>query len=379
MNFNRPLRVAWLTNAPSGDQIDLLTAFASRPEVDLRVIYCSARAGKGEIDSRAPRGRGMSLSGVKLPGPKGGLFLNPSIISALVRSSYDLVIIGGYAHPTMQLAMMVRSLQRKPWVLFAERPGMSRDNHWRRLARKLAMSMVRSAHGVIATGRLAQEAFASEFGPSLNIFSLPYLINHDDFLGIARQERRPSKTVSFMACGELIRRKGIDVLIKAFQRAAESRPDISLTIVGDGPDRESLNASVREEYRNQIEFRGATPFHERAKAFAGADVFIHAARHDGWGVVIQEAMAAGLPVVATRQTGAAYDLVKEGENGFLIEAEDEVTLAERISWFADHRQEIPQFRDSALAAVSGLTPEWGAAELVRITGSVVHRRDSQNP
>src|SRR5205807_17779 len=116
----------------------------------------------------------------------------------------------------------------------------------------------------------------------------------------------PSKTVSFMTCAELVPRKGLDVLIKAFQHAAQSNPDISLTIVGDGPERQTLSASIKDEYRQRITFRGAVRFSERAKVFAGAHVFIHAARHDGWGVVIQEALAAGLPVIGTRQTGAAY-------------------------------------------------------------------------
>jgi len=378
MNSNCPLRVAWLTNAPSGDQIDLLTAFAASPEVDLKVIYCSSHSVKGDIDACAPNGRGISLNGWQIPWPKGGFFLNPSIITTLTRSPCEVLIISGYAHPTMQLAMLVRVLQKKPWVLFAERPGLNKRNYWGRFARKLAMFMVRSANGVIATGHLAREAFALQLGPTANVFSLPYLIDHNDFLSIGRNHKVPSRTVSFMTCAELVPRKGLDVLIKAFQHAAQSNSDIGLTIVGDGTERQNLGASIKDEYRERITFRGAVPYSERAKVFAEADVFIHAARHDGWGVVIQEALAAGLPVIGTRQTGAAYDLVEDGKNGFLIDAEDVVTLAQRIIWFADHREEITRFRDQARATVARLTPEWGAAELVRITGLMVGNRRPKN-
>lgn len=368
MISSQPLRLAWLTNAPSGDQIDLLTALASRPEIDLRVIYCSPHSMKGEIRFSDPCGRGVVLKGTRLPGPAGGSFLNPSIVRVLTRSHYDVVIVGGYAHLTMQLAMLVRAVQRKPWLLFAERSGMVR-NLSHALGRRIAMCMVRSAAGVISTGRLAQHSFASQLGSSTRLFSLPYLIRHDEFLRLARPGKAPAR-LNFLACGALIPRKGIDVLIRAFQRAAANRTDISLTIVGDGPDRRVLDECVTDECRNRITFRGEVAFAKRLDAFAEADVFIHPARHDGWGVVIHEALAAGLPVIATRETGAAYDLVQDGQNGFLVNAGDEDALAKRILWFADNRHEIPEFGARARAAIAGLTPEWGAAEVVRIAQSV---------
>jgi glycosyltransferase involved in cell wall biosynthesis len=364
--------VAWLSNAPSGDQIDLLTAFAARPEVDLNVIYCSGKALKGKLDVQSPNGRGVLLRGPKLPGPSGGLFLNADIVPWLMKGNYDLVVVGGYSHLTMQMAMLVRALQRKPWVLFGERPGMNPKNYLHNSARKVAMRLVRSAGGIIATGRLAREAYTAHFGSSERIFSVPYLINHDEFMQI-RRESGPPGTLRFLTCSELIHRKGIDVVISAFQHVARRNPSVSLTIVGDGIERNRLINAVDNAYCDRIIFRGAVPYSERAKAFADADVFIHSARHEGWGVVVQEAMAAGLPVIATRQTGAAYELIAPGTNGFLFDAEDEDALVTSINWFADHRAAISEFGSSARAAVAHLTPEWGAAELVRITQSVVSR------
>ena len=368
MISNKPVRLAWLTNAPSGDQIDLLTALASRPEIDLRVIYCSPHSLKSEVASSDPLGRGVSLNGSRLPGPAGGFLLNASIVRVLTRSHYDVLIVGGYSHLTMQLAMLVRAIQRKPWLLFAERPGMV-QTHSHAIGRKIAISLVRSAAGVIATGRLAQQSFESELGSSFRLFSLPYLIKHDEFLRLPRP-RKDDGIINFLACGALIRRKGVDVLVKAFQRAAEIRSDISLTVVGEGPERRALTECVAEQFRDQIKFLGQLAYAERSNAFADADVFIHPARHDGWGVVIHEALAAGLPVIATRETGAAYELVEDGCNGFLLDAEDENAFVDRILWFADNRHEIQHFGERARAAVSGLTPEWGAKELVRIAQSV---------
>ncbi len=365
------LAVAWLSNAPSGDQIDLLTAFAARPEVDLNVIYCSSKPLKGKLNVQAPDGRGVLLKGSRLPGPGGGLFLNADIVPRLMKGNYDLVVVGGYSHLTMQMAMLVRALQRRPWVLFGERPGMKPGSYLHNSARKVAMCLVRSAGGIIATGRLAREAYTAHFGSPERIFSVPYLINHDEFMQIRREPGPPAGTLRFLTCSELIHRKGIDVVISAFQHVARRNPSVSLTIVGDGIERSRLTNAVDKMYRDRIIFRGLVPYSERAKAFADADVFIHPARHEGWGVVVQEAMAAGLPVISTRQTGAAYELIDPGTNGFLFDAEDEEALATYMNWFVDHRAVINEFGSSARAAVAHLTPEWGAAELVRITQSVI--------
>jgi glycosyltransferase involved in cell wall biosynthesis len=370
----RRCRLAWLTNVPSGDQIDLLRALAERPELDLTVIYCSALSVKGVIDCVEPRGRGRALKGRTLPGPGGRLFFNPSIVPHLLKTSYDLVIVGSYIHPTMQLAMLVRALQKRPWVLFGERPGLNNGSWWAKSLRRFPLMMVRTADAIIATGRLAQQQYETRFGSEFAVHSLPYLVCPEPFLQIERAAKRAPNGVCFLACGELIPRKGTDVLIKAFARAAHSLPNIYLKIVGDGPERNTLMGRVPQEIRNRVTFTGPVPFAERTKSFALSDVFVHPARHDGWGVVIQEALSAGLPVIATRQTGAAYDLVEEGKNGFLVEADDEDQLCERIVWFSEHQEQIPDFGAHARNRASSLTPEWGATRIVEIARGVLKKR-----
>src|SRR5205807_8675589 len=154
------------------------------PELDLTVIYCSARSVKGAIDPVEPGGRGFVLKGTTLPGPGGRLFLNPAIVPHLLKTSYDLVIIAGYIHPTMQLAMLVRALQKRPWILFAERPGMNNGNWWSKSLRRFPLMMVRTAAAIIATGRLAQQHYEARFDPKLPVFSLPYLVRPEPFLRI---------------------------------------------------------------------------------------------------------------------------------------------------------------------------------------------------
>jgi glycosyltransferase involved in cell wall biosynthesis len=164
------------------------------------------------------------------------------------------------------------------------------------------------------------------------------------------------------------------VLISAFVRVASLCPNISLEIVGDGPEKSNLMHSVPGEFKSRIIFKGNVPFEQRAESFGKADVFVHPARHDGWGVVIQEAMAAGLSVISTRETGAAYDLVDEGQNGFLVRAGDANGLADRIAWMAKNRDQLSRLGMNAKRKASGFTPEWGAERFVQISRSILDAR-----
>lgn len=374
MILKRRDRIGWIAPMPSGDQIDFLRALAQRPEIDLSVIYCSPQSVKGALAVSEPFGRGFALGGVTVPGPGGPLFLNSGIIPHLMKTRYDLVIVSGYIYPTMQLAMMMRALQQRPWVLFAERPGVNNRTAWGKSLRMLPMLMPRTADAVISTGRLAQQEYQNYLGENANVFCLPYLVDLDPFLKIERAPRKDEDGLRLLSCGQLVARKGIDVLISAFVRVTGRCPNVSLEIVGDGPEKSNLMQSVPGEFKSSVVFTGNVPFEQRAESFGKADVFVHPARHDGWGVVIQEAMASGLPVISTRETGAAYDLVDEGQNGFLVGAGDVDGLADSIAGLVKNRDKVSRLGMNARRKVSGFTPEWGAERFVQISRSILDAR-----
>lgn len=365
------LRIAWLTATPSGDQRDFFAALARREQVLLTVIYCSSKGVKGMSDSRAPLGRGVVLPGVALP-LANSLHLNPSIVSHLLRQRYNLVVVGGYSQPTMQLAMSTLVSTSGAWMFFGERPGMRPRSLHARLLRDLALLQVRFADGIVATGSLAAADYRAACGGNTApaIYSLPYLVSLDEFHTVERTPR-VGGLVRFLFCGQLVERKGPDVVIRAFSRLARQCTSATLTLVGDGPERSRLEGLVPPELRSRVRFLGAVPFHERTSVFAQADILVHPARHEGWGVVIQEAMAAGLPVISSLQTGAAVDLLVDGKSGFLVDAEDEDALLERMRLFIDAPERILEFGARGRHLATTVTPEWGAERMEAIAREVV--------
>ena len=134
--------------------------------------------------------------------------------------------------------------------------------------------------------------------------------------------------------------KGHDVLLRALGRLAREGLDVTLELVGDGPERDALaRLAVAEGVEGRVRLRGALAFADVIDALESSDAFCLAPRllpgrpPDGIPNVIAEAMALGLPVVATR-VSAVPELVEDGDSGLLVEADDAVAFADAIGALA---------------------------------------------
>lgn len=137
--------------------------------------------------------------------------------------------------------------------------------------------------------------------------------------------------------GSLIQRKGLDLLLPALAEASE---DIHLTIVGEGQERELLTEQAEKlGITERIRFLGYVEGEPLRELYHNADVFILPTREDCFGLVILEAMCASLPVISSKYADGAFDLVAEGENGYIVDPEDTHAFAEKIDQiFADENR-----------------------------------------
>lgn len=133
--------------------------------------------------------------------------------------------------------------------------------------------------------------------------------------------------------GRLTAIKGLRVLIEAFARARETRPDLHLTLVGDGDDRAHLE-KLAAPLGGAVTFAGYLSQGEVARALAGSDALVLPSFAEGLPVVLMEALASARPVIATQVAGVS-ELVKDGVNGFVVPPGDADSLARRIGELAD--------------------------------------------
>ena len=241
-------------------------------------------------------------------------------------------------------------------------------------ANPLLSFVLERASAVVGMGRQAQAIYHSMLKHPKHTGSVPYYIELDGLDRLPLPEA-PSKgqPVRFVSSGQMIRRKGFDILFKACELLPQD--GWSLTLAGDGPLRHRLEQQFFSRWdSNQITFVGQVAYEDRASVFAGQHVFVFPSRWDGWGMVVPEALAAGLPVVATDQVISAHEFVRDGINGFIVPANDPRALAEKMAFFIEH-PELIRYHGlrGARQALEEYKPAIGAEKLVNLLLEVFAR------
>lgn len=210
--------------------------------------------------------------------------------------------------------------------------------------RRFLPSILRSANGVFACGELGRQYFQRYGVPDEHIYLCPYEPDYDLIRSVSDQDVRAARVHWNLAPdrrtvvygGRLVTVKRVDLVIRAFEKIAPHRPEWDLLIVGDGPMRAELERLVPVHLRNRVFWTGFVAEPRRVAAlYRGADALVLPSDTEPWGVVINEAVAAGLAVVATDTVGAAHELVRDGVNGRIVPAGDLDGLANAFADVTD--------------------------------------------
>lgn len=156
---------------------------------------------------------------------------------------------------------------------------------------------------------------------------LPAIIN-----AAPRQPKNKDTSIRMLYVGRLISSKCIDSIINAMALLpVYLQGQVLLTIAGDGPERYFLEALADDlGLSGKIKFLGAIPSNEVGKVYAGNDILVLTSRYEAWGLVVNEALGAGLPIIAPYWIGAVADLVIDGYTGFVMEDNQPETIKQAI-------------------------------------------------
>ena len=354
-------RVLFLTVMPSPYQRQLFQALHLDGRLDVRVLYCthSAADRHWSIGSLAAYEEVLPGTTIKWLGPSA--HLNRSVTKRLKEDLFDLFVVADYSSLTSQLAMRHLTRRDKRWVFWGEVPGFSQRGPLGRLLRqRLQRPIAKGATAVAAIGSGAVDAYQALF-PHLRVFNIPYYCDLAQFRIAAKNRFKQTKqTVDVLFSGQLIERKGVDLLIQAFVKISDQVPELRLLLLGTGPDLDVLTTMIPLGLRERIHFLGFQQPTDMAEIFAAADVFVLPSRHDGWGVVVNEALGAGLPIIVSDRVGAR-DLVKNGCNGFITPAGDVDSLAKALLKLG----QCSDLRKSFSCASAERAAHWGVDEGVR--------------
>jgi glycosyltransferase involved in cell wall biosynthesis len=350
----RPYRLAILVSHPIQYQAPLYRALAARPEIDLTVFFCSdwglktyRDEGFGqELKWDVPLLDGYRSEFLPNVNPKPNLsrfwgLINPAIIQRLRNGDFDAVWIHGWAHVTDWLAMLTAFASGIPVLLRGDSNLLPTLPRWKRILKRAVLTwLFRKVSGFLAIGRYNAEFYGAYGVPKEKIFYVPYAVDNDFFLSKAEELRprkielkrkfgMPEDLAVILFCGKLIPVKRPMDLLQVF---AQLSKDVRCTLVfvGDGPLHSELEAYVQEHEPQHVYFMGFQNQTELPTFYAMADVFVLPSGSEQWGLVVNEAMCFGLPVIVSDQVGAGGDLVREGVNGFVYPAGDVIFLSARL-------------------------------------------------
>jgi glycosyltransferase involved in cell wall biosynthesis len=262
----------------------------------------------------------------------------------------DVIITNAFSLATLKLWW--RSLFKNTMFIIwsgAVHHNSQPDSYLRTLQRKM---LVRRASGFIAYGSKAKEYLISlgaedekiEIG--INTVDTDYFRKETE--SIRSQAEVTNKTKHLLCIAQLSKRKRIDLLLPILKALVEKRRDILLEIVGSGEDMDNLKSLARKLRVEQfVRFEGFKQKQDIPNYLAKADCFLFPTSFDIWGLVLVEAMAAGVPCIASVHTGATYDLIQEGTTGFSIDFSETGKVAERINWILDNPESAKKIRENA--------------------------------
>ena len=216
-------------------------------------------------------------------------------------------------------------LNRRGYVIWSDMT-VHHDMRMGLLRRRNRRFLLSFAHALIGSCTDTLHHFRDNFGYPESKEFLSSLNAHIqerlDAVGVPKKPpRQDDEPVRFVYVGDLIPRKGIDLLIRSFARLLQSVPDALLTLIGKGVDLEMLKSLAKElGCEHAVLFPGSVPYESVPAEMVRHDVFILPSRLDVFGLVVAEAVACGLPVICSRYAGAANDMVKQ--NGFIVDPEN---------------------------------------------------------
>ncbi len=283
--------------------------------------------------------------------------MHRAVTAALDRLNPDAVHIHSYSTPDARACLAWCRRHRRIAVCMAEskREDAPRAG-WRE---RLKRTLVTEFDAAQAAGSAAARYIQSLGIPEDRTFIGYSVIDNDYFAEQAEAVRRnpeparslpglADETPFFFASARFMERKDLPTLIRAYaayRRRAESAGEAPwrLLLLGDGPLRPVLEAMVSDEgVEDAVTMPGWRQIEDLPAYYALASAFVHTATVDQWGLVVNEAMAAGLPVVVSTGAGCAEDLVRDGQNGFTFQPGDRETLA-RYLFAVAHEADLEAF------------------------------------
>lgn len=318
-------KVLFITNIPAPYRIDFFQKLGEK--VDLTVLFEAKSASRYGISFNYNFDKITNFKAIFLrDGSIREKQIDFSIFKYLVSDEFDIIVATQYAYLTEMAALIYLKMRKIDYYLETDGGFIKEENFFKR---RLKRYLISGAKGYFSPGSYADKYLAYYGAPAHAIVRYPFSSLSDQDIQEAKRllpQKQNLRTnlgitekVAILYVGQFIHRKGIDNLLTAFSRLAGS--SVGLYLVGGVLSDEMLSL-VPRKVRGRIHSVQFADKELLRYYYAACDIFCLPTREDIWGLVINEAMSFGLPIVTTTRCGAGLELVEQDVNGYLYAPED---------------------------------------------------------
>ena len=355
MGFTK--KIIFLTYIPSPYRVDFFNEL--NKSCDLTVLF---------YYSQMPNAPWQS-SEKKIAFKHSFLFENKNFIVAifnlfkfLFKNRTETIIIGGYAMAAEMLSILFLTLFRIDFVINSD-GGFVTNGFFKTLLKK---RLIQSAKYWLSSGVNTTQTLMYYGAKKTNIFEYNFsslyrdeiidqVLTSNEIYSLREELDLELDTINLIFVGQLVHRKGADILLKSLEFVNPS-VNLKVLIIGDGELKESLVQLVKDEnLSDKVTFLGKLPKYLVLKYLKASDCFVFPSREDIWGLVLNEAVANGLPIISTNNVGSSYSLIQKGDNGFIIDVDDSLSLSNAINEFFS--KDLNSMRQKSLEIAKKFTIE----------------------
>lgn len=363
-------KILYILSHPIQYQSPLLKNLAEQKEIDLKVFYLTAHTSVGidkqfgeKIDWDTPLLDGYNYEFIKNYSPKpavsGSFFglMNFSIIRKIRKENPDIVIIHGWAYFTNWLIFILSFLFKAKLWLRAESPLNQelKKNPFVLFFKKLVLKifLFKIIKKFLYLGSQNKEFYKYHGVKDEKLVFAPYSVDNSRFLqeykrlapeklNLKKELNIPERHTVLLSVGKYITKKRPFDILEAF--FLQKNENLTLVLLGEGNLRHRLEKKIKEQNIKNVHLTGFINQSVISKYYTIADVFILASTiGETWGLVVNEAMNFGLPVIVSDMPGSAYDLIEHEKNGFVYKTGN----IEKLSKYINFAVTNSEFRKTA--------------------------------
>lgn len=384
------IRIVFVTSHPIQYQVPVFRILSNESGIEFSVLFAmlpdAAAQGVGygvEFEWDIPLLEGYQYKVLDNVSAKPGVSHfsgcdTPGILDELRAFNADVVIVNGWVVKTCLQTLWATKRLGIPCLVRGEANDLCERAWWKRLLQRV---LVRQYAACLYIGKASREFYESRGVKADSLFSAPYCIENERFEKAAqslqneRESLRRKWSVSeqatcFLFCGKFENKKHPVELIKSFANAQEKQNELHLLMVGDGVLRPQCEALVREKDLS-VTFTGFLNQSEIIAAYVAADCLVLPSNaRETWGLVVNEAMACGLPAIVSDQVGCAADMISTGETGDVFPYGDWGALAGKLAHYGQSSSILGEMGENAHHKVQTYSPRVVAEGIIRAVRSV---------